>query len=97
MTISTWKDLPQTSLAATADKQDRAGKVDMYDKEVEDAKKELEEARADKEASSKEIVDKLTIENENLKDTVSSLEQKSDDTQGEQRTKRALRSLFYES
>ncbi|KAI7740644.1 hypothetical protein M8C21_013892, partial [Ambrosia artemisiifolia] len=40
---------------------------ELLHKEVEAAKKELEEARADKEASSKEIVDKLTTENENLK------------------------------
>ncbi|XP_076928995.1 myosin-6-like, partial [Bidens hawaiensis] len=54
---------------------------EQFQKEREAAMKELEESRANKDASSKEIVDKLTDEIGELKGTVSSLEQKVDETE----------------
>ncbi|KAI3798106.1 hypothetical protein L1987_33375 [Smallanthus sonchifolius] len=62
--------------------QDQSAQTkELFQKEQEAVKKELEEARANKEVSSKEIVDKLTAKNEKLKDVVSSLEQKIDETE----------------
>ncbi|KAI3794980.1 hypothetical protein L1987_37622 [Smallanthus sonchifolius] len=62
--------------------QDQSAQTkEQFQKEQEAVKKELEEARANKEVSSKEIVDKLNAENEKLKDVVSSLEQKIDETE----------------
>nr|GEV34581.1 myosin-6-like isoform X1 [Tanacetum cinerariifolium] len=56
-------------------------KEELIQKEREAAKKEIEQARADNDISSKEIVEKLTAENEKLKDLVTSLEQKHDETE----------------